>query len=68
MGWATTHFQFWVATLQVVSRQERHGVCNRRACAHDRVPVRTTEDVHAHDMGLGPRHGAGSTIGMALSQ
>ena len=44
MGWATAHFQFWVATLQVVSRQERHGMHNRRTCAHDRVPERTTKD------------------------
>ena len=36
MEWATTHFQLWVATLQVVLRQEglRIGLC---ACAHERA-------------------------------
>ena len=45
MGWATAHFQFWVATLQVVLRQERRGVRYMRACAHDRddPPCVTTE-------------------------
>ena len=55
MGWAISHFHFWVETLQVVSLQERHGMRNRRTCVHDRVPARTTENAHARDMVLGAR-------------
>ena len=40
MEWATAHFHLWVATLQVMLRQE-----GLRACVHDRPAVRTTEPV-----------------------
>ena len=55
MRWAIAHLQFWVTTLQVVLRLERHGVRNRRACAHDKVLARTTEDARSRDMALGAR-------------
>ena len=39
MGWATTHFQSWVVTLQWCRDRRDCGVHGRRTYAHDRGPA-----------------------------
>ena len=41
MGWATTYFQSWVATLQWCHDRKGCDVHRRRAYAHDRGLART---------------------------